>query len=239
MSSISFIFGLSATIMRMSHTFHLFFIYYRIMKISVRPNFEIDEKLLSKKNKIYKFIFYYMMCFLYFSNIEIDESLFYINSITNLIFFIAILNMYLFSINNQNQMLIQTLFFFLIYTILQKCYYQYLNDIIFICSGFLLILEPINQLRTGIIKNDENFFVIEILIGEMTISFFWLLYSLGYNIMCFTIIVLISLFIRICAILGYAVVKGKIGKDTKIYSFLIYFFFIKVDSIEKTESNIL
>ena len=239
MSAISFIFGLSATIIRLSHTFNLFFIYYRTMKFSVRPNFEIDQKLLSQKYKIYKIIFFYMMCFLYFSNIDIDDSLFYTNSIINLLCFIAILNMYLFSINQQNQMLIQTLICFLIYKILQKCYYVYLNDIIFICSNFLILLEPINQLRIGIMKNDENYFVIEKLIVEITISFLWFLYSLGYNIICFIIIVLISLFIRICAILGYEVVKGKIGKDTKIYSFLIYLFFIKVDSIEKTESSIL
>ena len=146
MSSISYIFGLSATIIRLSHTFQLLLIYYKTMKISVLPNFEIDQKFLSKKPKIYKIIFYFMMCFLYFSNIDLDESLFYINSITNLISFIAILNMYLFSINQQNKMLIQTLIAFLIYQILQKCYYKYLNDIIFLCSGCLMLQEPINQI---------------------------------------------------------------------------------------------
>ena len=239
MSSISYIFGLSATIIRLSHTFQLLLIYYKTMKISVLPNFEIDQKFLSKKPKIYKIIFYFMMCFLYFSNIALDESLFYINSITNLISFIAILNMYLFSINQQNKMLIQTLIAFLIYQILQKCYYKYLNDIIFLCSGCLMLQEPINQLRRGIIQNDENIFVIEELILEISISISWLLYSLGYNIICFIIITLISLFIRFCEILAFEIVKGKIGKDTKIYTFIIYLFFIKVDSVEKTESNIL
>ena len=239
MSSISYIFGLSATIIRLSHNFQLLLIYYKTMKISVLPNFEIDQKFLSNKPKIYKIIFYFMMCFLYFSNIALDESLFYINSITNLISFIAILNMYLFSINQQNKMLIQTLIVFLIYQILQKCYYKYLNDIIFFCSGCLMLQEPINQLRRGIIQNDENIFVIEELILEISISISWLLYSLGYNIICFIIITLISLFIRFCAILAFEIVKGKIGKDTKIYTFIINLFFIKVDSVEKTESNIL
>ena len=239
MSSISYIFGLSAIIIRLNHTFHLLFIYYKTMKISVLPNFEIDQKFLSKKYQIYKIIFYFMMCFLYFSNIDIDESLFYINSITNLICFIAILNMYLFSINQLNQMLLQTLIVFLIYQILQKCYYKYLNDIIFLSSGCLMIQETIKQIRRGIIQNDENIFTIEELILEITINICWFLYALGYNIICFIMITLISLFIRICAILAFEIVKGKIGKDTKIFSFIINLFCIKVDAIEKTESNIL
>ena len=115
MSSISYFFGLTAIIIRLSRSLHLFFIYYRRMKFSVSPTFEILNKYFSLTNKIYVYIFYYIMCFLYFSNIVIDENLFYFNSIVNLINFILILNMHLFTIKKQNQMLLQTLIFFLIY----------------------------------------------------------------------------------------------------------------------------
>ena len=239
MSSISYFFGLTATIIRISHSLAIFFVFYRTMKISVSPVFEIDEKLLRKKYKIYFYIFYFMMCFLYFSNLDIDDNLFYLNSIVNLIIFIVILNMYLFSIKQQNQMLCQTLIFFLIYQLLQKLYYKYTNDILFIFSSCLILNDIINNLRKGIIENKKDVFQIGGLITEVTISFFWLLYSIGYNIFCFNIIILLSLFIRICAILGYGVVIGKIRKDTKIYTFLINFFFIKIKLEEKKESNIL
>ena len=238
MSSISYFFGLTAIIIRLSRSLHLFFIYYRRMKFSVSPTFEILNKYFSLTNKIYVYIFYYIMCFLYFSNIVIDENLFYFNSIVNLINFILILNMHLFTIKKQNQMLLQTLIFFLIYKLLQKLYYKYTNDILFILSSCLLMKDDIKHLRKGIIKNNKMYFHIDELIIEITIGILWLLYSIGYNIICFNIIIFLQLFIRICAVLGYEVILGKIKKDTKIYSLLIILFFIKVESEEKKESTL-
>ena len=239
MSSFSYIFGLTSTIFRITNTLHIFFIYYRNMKISVLPNFEIDQKYLSKKSKIYKDIFYFLMSFLYFSNIDINESLFYFNSIINTLCFLGVLNMYLFSIKNQNQMLLQTLFIFIIYQILNRLYFQYIIDLLFISSCLLRLQKPINRLRMGILKNEMKYFRIEESVIEMSISFFWLLYALGYNIICFIIILLLSLFFRICIILGFEIVGGKIGKDSIVYKFLINIFLIKVNSIEKSENNII
>ena len=136
-------------------------------------------------------------------------------------------------------MLLQTLIFFLIYKLLQKLYYKYTNDILFILSSCLLMKDVIKHLRKGIIKNNKKYFHIDELIIEITIGILWLLYSIGYNIICFNIIIFLQLFIRICAVLGYEVILGKIKKDTKIYSLLIILFFIKVESEEKKESNIL
>ena len=99
--------------------------------------------------------------------------------------------------------------------------------------------DDIKHLRKGIIKNNKKYFHIDELIIEITIGILWLLYSIGYNIICFNIIIFLQLFIRICAVLGYEVILGKIKKDTKIYSLLIILFFIKVESEEKKESNIL
>ena len=239
MSSISYIFGIAATIIRMSHSLHLFFVYYRTMKISVLSNFEIDQRFLEQKYKIFKFIFYFSMCFLYFYNINLDECILYYNSIINVICFIAILNMYLFSIKQKNQMLLQTLFIFLIFHILKKLFHLYLIDLLLIVSNLLILKEQITQLRIGMTKNDKKYFDIELSIAEMSISLAWLLYSLGYNIICFFLNILISLFVRISVILGYEIVNGKIRKDTRIYSFLINFYFIKVDMPDKIENNIL
>ena len=239
MSSFSYIFGITATIIRMSHSLHLFFVYYRTMNISVLSNFEIDKRLLQQKYKIYKIIFYFSMCFLYLYNINLDESILYYNSLINVICFIVILNMYLFSVKQQNQMLLQTLFIFLVFQILKKLFHLYLLDILFIFSNILILNEPISQLRIGITKNDEKYFDIDKSIVEISVNVAWLLYSLGYNIICFFINILISLFVRISVILGYEVVKGKIGKDTRIYSFLINFYFIRANLPDKIENNLL
>jgi hypothetical protein len=209
------------------------------MKISVHSTFELDDKILSKKIQIYKYISYFMMCFIYFSNVDTDESLFYMNALINVFCFIIILNMYLFIIRKQNQMLLQTLLFFIIYQFLVKLFHIYLLNIIFVFSGVLILLEPINQLRKGLEKNDSNYFNVDELVIEIIISFTWLLYSLGYNVLCFIFLLLISLFIRICAILGFEIVKGKIKKDTKIYKFLINVFFINVNLPEKSQNNII
>ena len=182
---------------------------------------------------------YTNICFIYFSNVDTDESLFYMNALINVFCFIIILNMYLFIIRKQNQMLLQTLLFFIIYQFLVKLFHIYLLNIIFVFSGVLILLEPINQLRKGLEKNDGNYFNVDELVIEITISFTWLLYSLGYNVLCFIFLLLISLFIRICAILGFEIVKGKIKKDTKIYKFLINVFFINVNLPEKSQNNIL
>ena len=179
------------------------------------------------------------MCLIYFYNIELDESLLFINSILNSLLFIAILNMYLFCIKQQNQMLIQTLLVFLLYNIINKLYHPVIIDILFISSSFLILTEIINHLRIGVAKNEEKYFNIPELILELTIGFLWFLYSFRYNIKCFIIILLISIFVRTCAILGYQIVIGKIKKDTFIYTFLINFFFIKIDLKVKEESNIL
>ena len=239
MSTISFVFGLSAALIRMCHTLHKCFVYYLTMKISVHSTFKLYYKILSKKIQIYKYISYFMMCFIYFSNVDTDESLFYMNALINVFCFIIILNMYLFIIRKQNQMLLQTLLFFIIYQFLVKLFHIYLLNIIFVFSGVLILLEPINQLRKGLEKNDGNYFNVDELVIEIIISFTWLLYSLGYNVLCFIFLLLISLFIRICAILGFEIVKGKIKKDTKIYKFLINVFFINVNLPEKSQNNIL
>ena len=83
------------------------------------------------------------MCLIYFYNIELDESLLFINSILNSLLFIAILNMYLFCIKQQNQMLIQTLLVFLLYNIINKLYHPVIIDILFISSSFLILTEII------------------------------------------------------------------------------------------------
>ena len=132
-----------------------------------------------------------MMCFIYFSNVDTDESLFYMNALINVFCFIIILNMYLFIIRKQNQMLLQTLLFFIIYQFLVKLFHIYLLNIIFVFSGALILLEPINQLRKGLEKNDGNYFNVDELVIEITISFTWLLYSLGYNVLCFIFLLLI------------------------------------------------
>lgn len=239
MSSISYLFGLTAYIIRMSHTFNSLFNYYRTMKRSVLSVFEIDDKLLSQKNEIYKIILYYLMGFLYFTELKIEQNFFFISSISNLICFISILNMYLFITKNKNQMLLQTLSVFIIYQIINKFFHVYIINIFFICSGLLILTKTINQLRKGIIYNDAKYFKVDKLIVEITIGSFWLFYSLYYTVACFIIILLISLFVRICAILGFGIVIGKIEKNTKTYFFLVNFFFIKNNLIEKTESNIL
>ena len=105
MSSISYIFGITASIIRNIRSLALFFDYYKVMKLSINPNFEIDEKLLASKNSIYKDIFYISMCFLYIYIMDIDEIILYYTSLANLIIIIAVLNMLLFSIKKQNQML--------------------------------------------------------------------------------------------------------------------------------------
>jgi len=238
MSSISYIFGITASIIRNIRSLALFFDYYKIMKLSINPNFEIDEKLLASKNSIYKDIFYISMCFLYIYIMDIDEIILYYTSLSNLIIIIAVLNMLLFSIKRQNQMLLQTLLVFFLLQISFKFLNINIIGILLICSTLLKLIEPIKKFRIALIHDNKSLIDLCLAGYELVLYFSWLLYSLSYNIVYFTIAILIRTFLQVCFILGLLIIKGKISKNTLIYSFLIKIFFIDVHP-QKYDSNIL
>ena len=238
MSSISYIFGITASIIRNIRSLALFFDYYKIMKLSINPNFEIDEKLLASKNSIYKDIFYISMCFLYIYIMDIDEIILYYTSLTNLIIIIAVLNMLLFSIKKQNQMLLQTLLVFFLLQISFKFLNINIIGILLICSTLLKLIEPIKKFRIALIHDNKSLIDLCLAGYELVLYSSWLLYSLSYNIVYFTIAILIRTFLQVCFILGLLIIKGKISKNTLIYSFLIKIFFIDVHP-QKYDSNIL
>ena len=238
MSSISYIFGITASIIRNIRSLALFFDYYKVMKLSINPNFEIDEKLLASKNSIYKDIFYISMCFLYIYIMDIDEIILYYTSLSNLIIIIAVLNMLLFSIKRQNQMLLQTLLVFFLLQISFKFLNINIIGILLICSTLLKLIEPIKKFRIALIHDNKSLIDLCLAGYELVLYSSWLLYSLSYNIVCFTIAILIRTFLQVCFILGLLIIKGKISKNTLIYSFLIKIFFIDVHP-QKSDSNIL
>ena len=238
MSSISYIFGITASIIRNIRSLVLFFDYYKIMKLSINPNFEIDEKLLASKNSIYKDIFYISMCFLYIYIMDIAEIILYYTSLANLIIIIAVLNMLLFSIKRQNQMLLQTLLVFFLLQISLKFLNINIIGILLICSTLLKLIEPIKKFRIALIHDNKSLIDLCLAGYELVLYSSWLLYSLSYNIVYFTIAILIRTFLQVCFILGLLIIKGKISKNTLIYSFLIKIFFIDVHP-QKYDSNIL
>ena len=238
MSSISYIFGITASIIRNIRSLALFFDYYKIMKLSINPNFEIDEKLLASKNSIYKDIFYISMCFLYIYIMDIDEIILYYTSLANLIIIIAVLNMLLFSIKRQNQMLLQTLLVFFLLQISFKFLNINIIGILLICSTLLKLIEPIKKFRIALIHDNKSLIDLCLAGYELVLYSSWLLYSLSYNIVYFTIAILIRTFLQVCFILGLLIIQGKISKNTLIYSFLIKIFFIDVHP-QKYDSNIL
>ena len=238
MSSISYIFGITASIIRNIRSLALFFDYYKIMKLSINPNFEIDEKLLASKNSIYKDIFYISMCFLYIYIMDIAEIILYYTSLANLIIIIAVLNMLLFSIKKQNQMLLQTLLVFFLLQISFKFLNINIIGILLICSTLLKLIEPIKKFRIALIHDNKSLIDLCLAGYELVLYSSWLLYSLSYNIVYFTIAILIRTFLQVCFILGLLIIKGKISKNTLIYSFLIKIFFIDVHP-QKYDSNIL
>ena len=238
MSSISYIFGITASIIRNIRSLALFFDYYKVMKLSINPNFEIDEKLLASKNSIYKDIFYISMCFLYIYIMDIDEIILYYTSLSNLIIIIAVLNMLLFSIKRQNQMLLQTLLVFFLLQISFKFLNINIIGILLICSTLLKLIEPIKKFRIALIHDNKSLIDLCLAGYELVLYSSWLLYSLSYNIVYFTIAILIRTFLQVCFILGLLIIKGKISKNTLIYSFLIKIFFIDVHP-QKYDSNIL
>lgn len=238
MSSISYIFGITASIIRNIRSLVLFFDYYKIMKLSINPNFEIDEKLLASKNSIYKDIFYISMCFLYIYIMDIAEIILYYTSLANLIIIIAVLNMLLFSIKRQNQMLLQTLLVFFLLQISFKFLNINIIGILLICSTLLKLIEPIKKFRIALIHDNKSLIDLCLAGYELVLYSSWLLYSLSYNIVYFTIAILIRTFLQVCFILGLLIIKGKISKNTLIYSFLIKIFFIDVHP-QKYDSNIL
>ena len=238
MSSISYIFGITASIIRNIRSLALFFDYYKIMKLSINPNFEIDDKLLASKNSIYKDIFYISMCFLYIYIMDIDEIILYYTSLANLIIIIAVLNMLLFSIKKQNQMLLQTLLVFFLLQISFKFLNINIIGILLICSTLLKLIEPIKKFRIALIHDNKSLIDLCLAGYELVLYSSWLLYSLSYNIVYFTIAILIRTFLQVCFILGLLIIKGKISKNTLIYSFLIKIFFIDVHP-QKSDSNIL
>ena len=238
MSSISYIFGITASIIGNIRSLALFFDYYKIMKLSINPNFEIDDKLLASKNSIYKDIFYISMCFLYIYIMDIAEIILYYTSLANLIIIIAVLNMLLFSIKRQNQMLLQTLLVFFLLQISFKFLNINIIGILLICSTLLKLIEPIKKFRIALIHDNKSLIDLCLAGYELVLYSSWLLYSLSYNIVYFTIAILIRTFLQVCFILGLLIIKGKISKNTLIYSFLIKIFFIDVHP-QKYDSNIL
>lgn len=239
MSTISYIFGITASIFRNIRSIIIFFHYYRIMKISINPAYEIDNKLLLAKTLNYTQIFYFSMCFLYIYNMELDETILYFTSLGNFISYTIILNMILFSIKKQNQMLLQTLFVFFFFQISVKFININLVGILLICSNIIKLIEPIKRFRKALTENDARYFDVYILIHELILFSSWLIYSFAYNIIWFSIGVFIQIIVKTCFYLGYLIITGKIGKNTKIYSIIINLFFIKVNSPEKKENNIL
>ena len=239
MMSFSSFIGLTSFLTRSSYSSLWIFVYYRTMKDSILSIFELNKKSLIPQKQIYKYIIYYFLALLY--SIISDNSINYIymTAILNSIFYIAILNMHLFIYKNKNQMLLQTLIFFLIYKIMYNFFHKYLINLLFICSDIFLLQYPISKLRIGILLNDKKYFDVENILIEIVICLLWLIYSTSNNFICFFFISLINLFSWICMLFGYEIVIGEIGTNNKIYHFLVNVFCIKNKFKGKLETNIL
>ena len=238
MSFSSFI-GLTSFMTRSSYTSLWIFVYYRTMKDSILSIFELNKSLLLPQKEIYKNIIYSFMALLYSISFDSTINFIYMTAILNSLFYLAILNMHLFIFKNKNQMLIQTLIFFVILKIAYNICHKYVISLLFLCSDLILLQYPINKFRTGVLMNDKNYFDVENILIEIVISLLWLIYSMSNNYICFFFICIINLFCWICMLFGYQIVIGDIGPNNKIYHFLINVFCIKHKFQGKLESNLL
>lgn len=227
MASFSTFIGLGSFLSRISFTSLWIGCYYRTMKDSLLSIFEMNKKALIPKKEIYKKIIYYSMGFLYSISFDNSFNFIYLSGLLNTIFFLLILNMHLFIENNKNQMLIQSLFFFILIKIIYLLFNKYLISILFLCSALLVLHYPINRFRTGVLLNDKNFFDFENILVEIVLSVLWLIYSTTINYICFFFVCIINLFAWVCMLLGFQIVTGDISTNSKIYYFLINVFFIK------------
>ena len=240
MISFSSLIGLTSFLTRSSYSSLWEFSYYRTMKDSTLSIFEINEKLLIPKKEIYKNIIYFFMGFLYSLSFISSLNYIYTTAIVNLIFYICILNMHLFIYKNKNQMLFQTLIIFLIIKIIYLFFNKYIIGLLFICSDLIVLEYPINKFRNGVLLNDKSYFNIERILIEIVINLLWIIYATSENLLCFFLICLINLFSRICMILGYQIVEGEIGINSRIYHCIINTFCIKNNfKGKKQESNII
>ena len=239
MMSFSSFVGLTSFMTRSSYTSLWIFVYYRTMKDSILSIFELNKSLLLPQKEIYKNIIYSFMAFLYSISFDNTINFIYMTAVLNSLFYLAILNMHLFIFKNKNQMLIQTLIFFVILKITYSICHKYIISLLFLCSDLILLQYPINKFRTGVLRNDKNYFDVENILIEIVICLLWLIYSMSNNYMCFLLICLINLFCRICMLFGYQIVTGDIGPNNKIYHFLMHVFCIKHKFQGKLETNIL
>ena len=237
--SFSTLIGLTSFLTRSSYSSLWIFSYYRTMKDSTLSIFEINEKILIPKREIYKIIIYFSMAFLYSISFISELNYIYVTALANLIFYIFILNMHLFIYKNKNQMLFQTLVIFLIIKIIYLICNKYLIGLLFISSDLLVLQNPINKFRNGVLMNDKNYFDLENILIEIVISLLWIIYCTSENLLCFFLICLINLFSRICMILGYQIVEGDIGINSKIYHFIVNVFCIKNNFKGKIEDSII
>lgn len=239
MISFSSFIGLSCFLSRSSDSALWIFSYYRTMKDSVLSIFELNEKLLLPKNQIYKSIIYFFMAFLYSAAFYDPINFIYITGIVNSIFYLCILNMNFFIYKNTNQMLLQTLFFFLLARIVYLICNKYLISILFFCSDIILLQYPINKFRIGVLLNDKSYFNIEKILIEIFICLLWAIYSTSEKFFFFFFINILNIFVWICMLFGYQIVEGDIGPNNKIYHFIINVFFIKKKFKGKLETNII
>lgn len=238
MTSFSSFIGMASFLSRSSYSSLWIIVYYRAMKDSLLSIFEMNKKVLMVKNEIYKNIIYYIMAFLYSISFDDSFNFIYMSALINLIFYLAILNMQLFIDKNKSQMLLQTLFFFVLLKIIYSIFNKYLICILFICSDLLVLQYPIHRFRIGVLLNNKSYFDIENIIIEIMICLLWFIYSTSNNFMCFFFICIINLFARICILFGYQIVMGDIGTNSKVYHFLISVFFINIRLNKTTENSI-
>ena len=239
MISFSSFIGLSCFLTRSTYSSLWIITYYRAMKDSILAIFEIKEDSLIPKKEIYKNITFYLMALLYSISFDTSINYIYLTALINSIFYLSILNMHFFIFKNKNQMLFQTLLFFLLVKIIYSICNKYLIGLLFFCSDLVILQYPINKFRAGVLLNDKSYFDIENIFVEILICLLWLIYSTSNNFLCFFFICIINLFVRICMLFGYQIVEGDIGPNNRIYHFLINVFFIKNRFKGKLETNIL
>ena len=239
MMSFSTLIGLTSFLTRSSYSSLWIFSYYRTMKDSVLSIFELNEKLLLPKSQIYKNIIYFFMAFLYSAAFYDSINFIYFTGLINTIFYLSILNMHFFIYKIINQMLLQTLFFFILIKIVYLICNKYLIGVLFFCSDLIILQYPINKFRTGVLLNDKSYFNIEKILIEIFISLLWSIYSTSEKFFLFFFINILNIFVWICMLFGYQIVEGDIGPNNKIYHFIINVFFIKKKFKGKLETNII
>ena len=237
MTSFSSFIGLTSFLTSSSYTSISIIFYYRTMKDSLSSLIQINKRALFTQKEIYKRIIFYLMGFLYIISFDSTINYIYLTAGINGIFYLCILNMHLFINKNQNQMLLQTLFFFLAIKLTYSICNKYIIALLFLCSNFFLIMSPIDKLRKGILLNNKIYFDIENILIEITIYLLWLIYSSIEGFLCFFFICIINLFVWICMLFGHQVVAGEIGTNSKIYHFLIMVFFIRNQFRNKVETS--